>query len=116
MPKLVIRHNSIFRLYILNLLLFGFSELLSYFVFVKGSCPKPGENLICPIGLRNTCVDDLSCGPPGTVCCFDGCRKRCMDSSHFRSGGINREGEKYTATLFHVKCYRELIRYLKANN
>ena len=58
-------------------------------------------------------MDDLSCGPPGTVCCFDGCRKRCMDSSQFSSGGINREGEMYITTPIHVKCYRVLIRYLR---
>lgn len=41
-------------------------------------------------------MDDLSCGPPGTVCCNDGCRKRCMDPFDFGTGGINREGEMHT--------------------
>ena len=36
-----------------------------------------------------------------------------MDSSHFSSGGINREGEMYTTTPFHITCYRVLIRYLR---
>ncbi|KAJ7380107.1 hypothetical protein OS493_010818 [Desmophyllum pertusum] len=52
---------------------------------VLDTCPKPAENLICLIGLRNTCFDDASCRQ-GTLCCNDGCRKRCRDPSLFSRG------------------------------
>ena len=45
-------------------------------ILFPDTCPKAGKNLICPVGLRNTCVDKDSC-LEGTICCHDGCRRRC---------------------------------------
>ena len=88
------------------------------------TCPEPPQNLICPIGLRNTCVDDASCRP-GTVCCSDGCRKRCVDPSSFSApdSGSGHQGEIYVQAPVHVlKMYHlstnttQLNYFLKYNS
>ena len=55
-----------------------------------GTCPKPPQNLLCLLGPRNTCTNDSNC-EQGTLCCYDGCRRRCRNPSIF-SGGA-REGD-----------------------
>lgn len=49
------------------------------------SCPKPPQNLLCFIGLKNTCNKNTTC-VTGTLCCSDGCRKRCRDPSENNRG------------------------------
>ena len=66
-----------------------FSSLTSLWFFAD-SCPKPPTNLLCFIGLKSTCTNDTKC-VTGTLCCGDGCRKRCRDPSE-----NNRGAEKGT--------------------
>lgn len=40
-------------------------------------CPAP-EKYRCTTSLQPVCEDTDSC-PDGKICCFDGCRRRCLD-------------------------------------
>ena len=59
--------------------------LLSVVIFFADSCPKPPQNLLCFVGLKNTCNKNTTC-IVGTLCCSDGCRQRCRDPSENNRG------------------------------
>ena len=60
-------------------------RLMILLFFIADTCPAPPKNLLCFIGLKNTCTDSIKCRK-GTLCCDDGCRRRCRDPSNDSRG------------------------------
>ena len=75
------------------------SVLVYLCFFCEDTCPKPPENLLCLMGLRNTCFDEASC-VKGTLCCHDGCRRRCKDPSQFSRGELEGKIKAPLAPIF----------------
>jgi len=51
----------------------------------SGKCPIVSASKRCHIGLAHTCNIDVEC-PNGSYCCFDGCRKKCLDPNKDSAG------------------------------
>lgn len=43
-----------------------------------GKCPIVISSGTCHVGLAHICNNDVEC-PNGSYCCFDGCRRKCID-------------------------------------
>lgn len=54
-------------------------------LFSADTCPKPPTSLLCNVGVKNICTNATNC-VAGTLCCSDGCRKRCRDPSENNRG------------------------------
>ena len=51
----------------------------------SGKCPIVSASKRCHIGLAHTCNIDVEC-PNGSYCCFDGCRRKCLDPNKDSAG------------------------------
>lgn len=76
-----------------------------------GKCPIVSNSTRCHIGLAHTCNNDVEC-PNGTYCCFDGCRRKCLDTEGNSAGAQGTDlYVELTMDDFFIKCFRHSIFY-----
>ncbi|XP_078377512.1 uncharacterized protein LOC144660683 isoform X1 [Oculina patagonica] len=68
----------------------------------SGKCPFTSTTNRCHIGLGHTCNIDKEC-PNATYCCFDGCRRKCLDPND-ESAGAGQDKTGTCPTLVPPEC------------